>query len=160
MTLLEVTWKKKAKNKGRSKSAKEHKAETNNIYLCILLTQRVTTRSPPDTSSHAKRSSTDPLFSSRYHFPDGLDNCVAVPTFGVEMPHRDAKRILRGIGDVEPAREPVQAQASALSMQRTKCWATTVSKRAFERGRSLCRCRCCPQCISMQMLSITAAIAQ
>ena len=32
--------------------------------------------------------------SSRYHFPDGLDNCVAVPTFGVEMSHRDAKRVV------------------------------------------------------------------
>ena len=41
------------------------------------------------------RSSTHPLFSLRYHFPDGLDNCVAVPTFGVEMPHRDAKRVVR-----------------------------------------------------------------
>ena len=32
--------------------------------------------------------------SSRYHFPDGLDSCVAVPTFGVEMSHRDAKRVV------------------------------------------------------------------
>ena len=38
MTLLEVTSTEKTKSKSRNKNAKEHKANTNNMYSCILPT--------------------------------------------------------------------------------------------------------------------------